>query len=234
MVSLDITDKVINNVNVREKGSGYTAIPNINIDMGSYIHPSQNGSTISGTLGKGDITNISVLSKNGDDIPIQTTQLILYSSFGIWMINGNTRRKNGCACLLSTDFNITGTTQDGAAPGKPSKYHVTRFNINNSGHNILSLPYKTRQSIAVGGNFNVKLEFNNGGIQFNENNVINAVCDSKYEKKPKVTIYNSIQQGKILATVTSSIGNILLKQGVMGIQLYHNVEFMMEMFMMKM
>ena len=69
----DITDKVINNVNVREKGSGYTAIPNINIDVGSYIHPSQSGSTISGTIGKGDITNISVLSKNGDDIPIQTT-----------------------------------------------------------------------------------------------------------------------------------------------------------------
>ena len=26
---------------------------------------------------------------------------------------------------------------------------------------------------------------------------------SKYEKKPKVTIYNSIQQGKISATVTN-------------------------------
>ena len=219
VVSLDITDKVINNVNVREKGSGYTAIPNINIDMGSYIHPSQNGSTISGTLGKGDITNISVLSKNGDDIPIQTTPtdpiIFLRDEDDQWKYLGE--KPKVVPVYYPIDFNITGTTtQNGVDPGKPSKYHVTRFDINNSGHNILSLPYKTKHSITVGSNFNVKLEFNNGGIQFNENNVINAVCDSKYEKKPKVTIYNSIQQGKILATVTSSIGNILLKQGGNG------------------
>ena len=88
----------------------YSAIPNINIDMGSYIHPSQNGSTISGTLGKGDITNISVLSKNGNEIPIQTNPtdpiIFLRNADDQWKYLGE--KPMVVPVYYPIDFNITG------------------------------------------------------------------------------------------------------------------------------